>query len=192
MSTTEQTTTPDLRALAQQVAAARVEHAAVKEYLDELRSAWEQEHAELINAAKAAGERVKAAEDALRTAALDHLHETGDKKPLPGVSIRLVNDYLYDDATAGRWALDHAPEAVEVKHAKLRAALNALRKNGQLPDWAEEVTVEQVTLAADLSMHLRRVDGSTEADEIEAMFARQAEANVAAQQRLVRESVEAA
>lgn len=173
MTTTEQTVdagAPNLRALAQEVAAARVEASAIREYLDELRTAWEQEHADLINAAKAAGERVKAAEDALRTAALDHLRETGDKKPLPGVSIRIVTDYRYEPAVAGRWAFDHAPEAVEVKHAKLRAALNALRKNGQLPDWAEEVTVEQVTLAADLSMHLRRGDGTTEADEIAATF----------------------
>ena len=72
-----------------------------------LRDATEEFHknnARLIQDAKVHAEAVAASETALKAVALERYDITKDKKPAPGVEIKLFKEYLIDEAAGLAWA----------------------------------------------------------------------------------------
>ncbi len=52
-------------------------------------------------------DRLNAAEEALRVLALDEFKETGNKKQVGGIGIRIMTKLEYDVKEAHTWAMDH-------------------------------------------------------------------------------------
>lgn len=75
--------------------------------LNESRQAWEAAHYQEIDRIKALTQALAEAEAALRAAAVAAYQETGNKKPAPGVGIRVQTKLRYDESDALRWALEH-------------------------------------------------------------------------------------
>ncbi len=75
--------------------------------LNESRQAWEAAHYQEIDGLKAMTQALSEAEAAVRAAALAAYQETGNKKPAPGVGIRVQTKLRYDETNALRWAREH-------------------------------------------------------------------------------------
>lgn len=56
---------------------------------------------------KLASEAVRQLEDQIKRMAVEHVKATGDKKPAPGVEIRLMHTLAYSEADALNWAKQH-------------------------------------------------------------------------------------
>lgn len=95
---------PSLREQVETVAYLRRVSAELQWQLREARQAFETEHQDLINHAGEAGSALARAELDLRKAALFTYLANGDKRPAPGVAIRMVKQVEYDPDEAVRWA----------------------------------------------------------------------------------------
>lgn len=82
---------------------------AVAAYADYRRAfaEFEASNAVLIEKRNEAQVQLDAAEAALRIWAVDQYMATGQKRPLPGVEIKLGKALVYDPAQALQWALEH-------------------------------------------------------------------------------------
>lgn len=86
---------------------ARERYADAKAVLDAAKYEWEQQHmAEIEEIAKAAGER-DAIEGRLRTMAVAAYKETGERKPAPGVEVKMFDTIDYNREAAFEWAKEH-------------------------------------------------------------------------------------
>jgi len=95
---------PGLMAHVTSLAEARVAAAELQGQVEGLRKAWLTEHAALLEEAKAASGRVTLLEGQTRELATRAYEVTGERKPAPGVSIRLETVVEYDAAAAFEWA----------------------------------------------------------------------------------------
>ena len=71
------------------------------------RTAWENEHRELLDNAVKTAQSVDEAEAKLREITLQVYAETGNKSPAVGVGIREVTKLEYDPKVALMWAKEH-------------------------------------------------------------------------------------
>lgn len=98
---------------------------------------------------KEARETVTLAEEAVRFWTLHLYRKTGNKKPVSGVGVRILQKALYDMGAALAWCKVNAPAflSLDTKHFE-QAALAGL------PGAPVEITeTPQATIAADLSMY---------------------------------------
>ena len=91
----------------QTVIAARQEYRTVHTQIQQLREAWEVEHAALLQAAALSRDAMRQAETALRSLAIDLYQATGNKSLAPGVKVREVTRLHYDPQAALTWAMEH-------------------------------------------------------------------------------------
>jgi chromosome segregation ATPase len=76
----------------------------------ELQVAFNQQHKDLIEALCRARNDCAEEEARLRDLTLEAYHDTGSKKPAPGVGIRIVKQLHYDEAEALAWAIERGAE----------------------------------------------------------------------------------
>lgn len=135
------------RTLIAEVVAARQTAADIAATLRASREAWEAANAELIQSHDAAKVALDDAEAKLRTWGRAAFDETGNKKPAPGVGVRVSKKLVYPESKALDWALQHAP--VLVMRSLDKKAFEALMKT-QPQDFVTEEETVTITLATDL------------------------------------------
>jgi hypothetical protein len=95
---------PDLATRVTELAQARARAAQQAAAVDLARRAWLEANAELLTAAKETGGAVTFLEGQVRQLALQAYEVTGEKKPTPGISIRMETVVEYDPQEAFEWA----------------------------------------------------------------------------------------
>jgi hypothetical protein len=108
--------TMDLEAQIQEVRAARSLLAERKDHREAQRAAFEESHRHELEALQNlddgctdAGKILSEVEAQLRNLTLQAYHQTGEKRPAQGVSIRITKRLSYDEAAAKAWALKENP-----------------------------------------------------------------------------------
>jgi len=129
----------------------RIAAAAAKERLDQARAEWETAHATLIHEAREWSDALAHVETMLRETAVAHFKATGDKRPAPGVAIRLVITLAYDEAEALRWAKHH-----DVALALDKRLFEKIAKVTP-PEFVAIRTAPQATIATDLEAALKEI-----------------------------------
>ena len=89
------------------VVEARKDNAYYNEAIRELKVVWEDYNKVILEEAARQKEELAASEVTLREMAVAIYAETGDKKVAPGIGIREVTKYAYDEAEALKWAIEH-------------------------------------------------------------------------------------
>ena len=89
----------------QKVRELRALHVSMKMGIDKKRAAWEKENEKLLTSEAACRKTLTEEEARLREFALTAYQETGDKKPAPGVGIRIVKVCEFDPTEAKKWAV---------------------------------------------------------------------------------------
>ena len=110
-------------------------------------AAWTEANQGLITALGNARVGQDRAETALREAALGVYQQTGEKKPAPGVEVKLRTNLIYEEAAALVWASEH-----KIALALDKKAFEKVAKASPLPF----VLVEQTpfaTIATELGEH---------------------------------------
>lgn len=148
---------PDFDQIISIVAKSRTTHDAIKDAIKNRRAEFEASIAPLLAEAEVAANILNAAEQAARDAAIA-VYEANpdDKKPHPALGIRVSKGYLYEDADATQWAIQHDMPAL----LKLdRKAFDKLLKDGVVDGLdVIEVTNVTATIATDLSAYLTETD----------------------------------
>jgi hypothetical protein len=99
----------DLAAQVATVRDLRQMHSEMQAGIDERRADWEKENEKLLTSAAACKTTLAEEEAELRDLTLQAYHETGEKKPAPGVGIRITKSLSYDETAAKAWALKENP-----------------------------------------------------------------------------------
>ena len=73
--------------------------------ISEGRKQWDNDNRVILASVEADRARLREEEKKLRAATLEAYQETGNKKPAPGVGIRVVKEMFYDDDEAIQWAI---------------------------------------------------------------------------------------
>lgn len=143
--------TETMLALAQRVADARREKAQLDAHVKAAREEFAAANAELFAQQNAAAAALTAAEHELRALAEATYKTTGDKKPAPGVAIKVGQALVYDASQALAWAqqsgLALVPESLDVK------AFEKIAKATALP-FVRYEEKPAVTLATDMDKAL--------------------------------------
>ncbi len=135
-----------LRDLAERVQAAREAAATLRASVAAAREQFNTQNAPLLEAAIKAQTEQADLETQLREAAEAAYGETGDKRPGPGVSIRLITRPSYEPADALAWAKEH--DLFLAPDAKTFEAF--ARKSPAAVPFVLQVTMAQATIASDL------------------------------------------
>ena len=69
--------------------------------------AWEDENQVFLDAVKSASEYRNEQENLLRELTLEVYRETGEKKPVEGVNVKIFQKLLYNQEEAKDWCLEH-------------------------------------------------------------------------------------
>lgn len=97
---------------------ARIEEGRVATLLKERQAAFDKENAALLASVKDAKSTSSAADTALRAIALEAYKTTKEKKPTPGVEVKMRTIYTYDANKAFEWAREKKmallPERLDV------------------------------------------------------------------------------
>lgn len=92
-----------------------------------VRECFEREHADLIASVRETAAIVAAAETALRAVALERYDITKERRPAPGVEIRLFKSYEIDESAGLEWAKEKSicliPERLDVAAVKKMATV---------------------------------------------------------------------
>ena len=113
-------------------------------------SAFLEANAELTRTYYDAGVVTNQAEEALREAALGKYEVTKDKKPLPGVGIRVAEKLVYPEGQALLWANDHKMALVLDK----REFERLMKAQAVKPGWVTVQEEVSATIATDLGAFL--------------------------------------
>ena len=155
---TSQTPATALTDQVRRVDVARRSLAATAAALAERRAEFEREHAALLREHKERQLQVQEQELRLRDMAVLEFSQTGDRKPAPGVSIRMATEIRYDDEAAFAWAKQSG--MCLTLDAK---AFDAIARHNPLPFVTRE-DVPTATIARDLSAAV----GADEPEEVTA------------------------
>lgn len=123
--------------------ARRVKQEAIETY-DEAFRRWCFENEDRIQAVAQAREKAAAAEVTLREMALDYYKNTGNKHPVSGVGIRIMQRLSYDKELALSWAKQHG--------LALQLDTTTFEKMARVtpPAFIEIIHEPQATIATDL------------------------------------------
>jgi hypothetical protein len=75
--------------------------------------------------------------------------DTGNKKPAPGVGIRVYQKVQYDEDNAFEWCKVHLNTALKIDKRKLEKHLKAIRGTAP-PEWVEYFEEPKPTISSDL------------------------------------------
>jgi hypothetical protein len=116
--------------------------------LKEAYEAFQKDNARLIEDAKVHAAAVTSAETALKAVAAEEYATTKERKPAPGIEIKLFKEYAIDEAAGLAWATEKQlcliPAKLDV------AAIKKLATVQPLP-FVKIAEVPKVTIATDLS-----------------------------------------
>ena len=112
------------------------------------REAWEDRNRVEIDNYNAVLAAKNLAEGALRARAVEVYNQTGNKKPAPGVEIKMFTKLTYDEVEALKWASEHW---IALKLDK--AVFEKIAKAAP-PDFVAVTQEPQATIATDLSRYL--------------------------------------
>jgi hypothetical protein len=99
-----------------------------KAVIDDIERNMHTEHAEAYDALEFQENGLRSAEELLRRMTLAYWKETGEKKPAPGVGIRMVNTLEYDELEALNWAVEAgAANCLTLQKAKFKKVAEGLR-----------------------------------------------------------------
>ena len=107
---------------------------------------WEKNNKELLYQIDLQGAWLEDEEAELRDRTLKAYTETGNKAPAPGVGIREVTKYAYDQAEALKWAIEHKM-ALKLDETKFKNHVKA-----DPPDFVVVSTEPQATIATELQV----------------------------------------
>ncbi len=139
---------PTLPGLLRQLAAVRTAQAGMEAELKTRREEWERDSivASIIASVAAGKDLLAELEGQVRELAVAAYHETGSKKPAPGVGIRLMTRLEYDPQEALFYALEHQLVSMLKLNAKVfEKAAPALDF-----DWVTTTDEVQATIATDI------------------------------------------
>jgi len=92
--------------------------------LEMSRKAWLEENADLIMKRSAIDDQIKTEEVFIRKFAVDEYEATGNKKPAPGLKIKIVEKLEYPEEEAVKWAIaNNAPGVLKIAKAKFDKAM---------------------------------------------------------------------
>lgn len=111
---------------------------------------WEADNKLLLEGISAVLITLTEAEEGLRLAALAEYKATGNKRPAPGVEIKLFQELKYELSLALAWAVEHSM-ALSLD----RKAFEGICKATEI-SFVEKVETPKVTLATDLEKALDR------------------------------------
>ena len=155
-------TTVEIARRVAELAALRRTAAASAAGLKAARETFERLQGDAIAAAKQDAAAVDVAETALRAIVAAHYHATHEKKPAPGVEVKLRSNVHYNADEAFQWAKQAGvailPERLDVK------AFEKIAKASRLP-FCYEVVEPLVTIATDLDKALAAVPAAIPASE---------------------------
>lgn len=143
----EQILTEALSELVLRVHLARLSHADAKKRLDVLLEAWQREHSDLYAEVSAYGSDVLTAEAAVRVAAIAEYEARGEKRPTPGVEVKVFSVLTYGADRALAWALEHKIALTLDKKEFERL----MGKPEARPEWVTELTQPRAQIATDLA-----------------------------------------
>jgi hypothetical protein len=102
--------------------------------LEMSRKAWLEENAELIMKRSAIDDQIKTEEVFIRKFAVDTYVNTGNKKPAPGLQIKIVERLEYPEEEAVRWAIENnAPGVLKIAKVKFDKAMKGEAAKGAVP-----------------------------------------------------------
>ena len=122
---------------------------------DASHSAWLETNAVLMRDYADAIDETHKAEEALRESALGEYEATGDKKPFPGVGIRVIEKPIYVTEMALAWAHEHH-QALSLNTKEFEAIIKAMAVKPSFVAMEQQVTA---TIATDLAKVLEEVKG---------------------------------
>jgi hypothetical protein len=125
---------------------ARQDYTWAKAVVDERRAEWERENAEILEALSLHRAMVDYTEAQLRDAALAAYQETGERRPVPGVEVKVYQKLSYDESDALGWAKLHGIAVTLDKRA-----FEKIAKAQQIPGIVEYSEEPKATIAQDLS-----------------------------------------
>jgi hypothetical protein len=138
--------TTDLEYLLRQLATAREKAKSTRALYTKLHEAWLEDHRMDAEAASVAAIDVQNLEMRVRETALSIYEDTQEKAICPGVAVRVLTRYDYDQDEAFTWAREH--------NMCLKLAANefdAVCKQDKIrPDFVDVREVPQATIATDL------------------------------------------
>ena len=118
-----------------------------KRRYDALLEVWQQEHSGLSAQIGAYTKAVLVAEEMLRRAAVAHYAATSDKRPTPGVQIKVFETLEYPPDLALDWAIEHKV-GLALDKKSFERHVNA---ESRLPEWVTRQEQPRVQIDADLS-----------------------------------------
>jgi hypothetical protein len=137
----------DLRKLAD----LRDEHFKLDAQLEMSRQAWLEENAELIMKRSALDDQIKAEEEFIRRDAVTEFTKTGNKKPAPGLQIKIVEKLEYPEEDAVKWATyNNALGVLKIAKSKFDKAMKGESAKGTAPAFLTVTKVPQAQIATDL------------------------------------------
>jgi hypothetical protein len=130
----------------QKVRELRTNRLTLQTEVDQLESDLMSRYSALYRELGQANIELKVAEEKLRAATLAAYQETGNKKPAPGVGIRIVKEMIFDEAEAIDWAVDaSAKNCLKLNTSNFKKVAEGLG----LP-FVEIVECPQATIAKEL------------------------------------------
>jgi hypothetical protein len=140
---------PTLRELAEHVHEIREALAKDRAELATLQALFNLQNEDLITEIRSDSEELARAEQELREATLARFKDSGDKKPGPGVSVRMVTKLSYEPTAAFDWAKQH-----DIALTLDTKAFEKLAKAGMAAEVATVTNEPQAIIATDLSKAL--------------------------------------
>lgn len=128
------------------VVAARESVTRLGAIMTEAHRQFEEQHAALLAGLAEAKTTLGAEEQRLRHLTIVHYEETGEAKPLPGVSVRRVTELTYEEQEALTWAREKG-----LALALDRKAFEKVAKAALLP-FVRITEVAQATIARELTV----------------------------------------
>lgn len=134
------------------VARLRAGQRLAQQRVNELRSAFEQEHQAELEQPKSYAADLEAAERTLRALALASYARDGDKHPAEGIGIQIRKRMDYEPEAAVVWAAyTGRHHLLDIKTAAFERSVRGLDMAGELPDFVTLRDKPAATIATDLS-----------------------------------------
>ena len=142
------------------LARARADYDLAKADLDARRAAFDAEHAEQIARVADLKTALEVSEQQIRDAAVRFFDETGDKKPAPGVEIKLWDGVTYDPSAARTWCLVNMPALLVLNAAAYEKLFREVVSSKTLSSVIVGmpgllITDSKASIARDLSQYLK-------------------------------------
>jgi hypothetical protein len=119
--------------------------------LEMSRQKWLEENADLILKRSALDDQIKTEEVFIRKFAVDTYVNTGNKKPAPGIQIKIVEKLTYDEAEGVKWAIENnAPGVLKIAKAKFNKAMKGEAAKGAAPLFVKMTKEPQAQISTDL------------------------------------------